>query len=138
MATQTVTLELPSAVYQQLKRRADADRQSVEQQLVSIAATAAPTLNDLPHNLEDLLVQLSVMDDEELWHAARAHVSADATQRAEELHTKRRRQGLTEVEAGELAKIMAHYERVMVLRAQAAATLKERGHDVTVILIKEP
>ena len=37
-----------------------------------------------------------------------------------------------DAEAGELAKLMAHYERIMLVRAQAAATLKQRGHEVTV------
>jgi len=135
---QTVTLELPKAVYPQLKRRADADQRSVEEQLLSIVTTAAPTLNDIAQDIDELLMQVSLLDDEALWNAARAQVTTDASERAEELHTKRRRQGLTDAEAGELAKLMAHYERIMLVRAQAAATLKQRGHDVTVVLTKYP
>jgi len=47
------------------------------------------------------------------------------------LHLKRQREGLTATEAAEAAGLTRQYERVMLVRARAAALLRERGHDVT-------
>jgi hypothetical protein len=59
------------------------------------------------------------------------HLPADAAARLEELHLKRQREGLTEQQENEAAALIRQYERVMLIRAQAAALLKQRGHDVT-------
>jgi hypothetical protein len=54
----------------------------------------------------------------------------------EQLHLKRQRQGLTGSEAEALAGLVRHYERAMLVRAQAAALLKERSYDVAELLAK--
>jgi hypothetical protein len=43
-------------------------------------------------------------------------------------------QGLTEAEVQEAATLLRQYERVMLVRAHAAALLKQRGHDVSSLL----
>ena len=48
----------------------------------------------------------------------------------ESLHIKRQREGLLECEAQELADLVWQYERFIVVRAQAAALLQQRGHAV--------
>jgi hypothetical protein len=52
----------------------------------------------------------------------------------EQLHLKRRRQGLTGSEAETLTGLLRHYERAMLVRAQAAVLLTERGYDVAELL----
>jgi hypothetical protein len=49
----------------------------------------------------------------------------------EDLHLKRQREGLTDAEAKTLDGLVRQYERTMLVRAQAAALLKARGHDVS-------
>jgi hypothetical protein len=49
----------------------------------------------------------------------------------ENLHLKRQREGLTEVEAQSLVGLVRQYERAMLVRAQATVLLKQRGHDVS-------
>jgi hypothetical protein len=99
-----------------------------------VVATAVPALEELPQDLEDAISPLALLDDEALWRAARTHLSVDVSERLEELHTKRRREGLTDAEAQTLAALLRQYERAMLVRAQAAALLKQRGHDVSSLL----
>lgn len=134
MAAQTITLNVPAPLYQKLKRRADATLRTVEDELLTMVATAAPLVDELPQDLEDAISPMALLDDEALWRAARTHISADAAERMEELHTRRRREGLTGEETQALAMLVAQYERSMLVRAQAAALLKQRGHDVAALL----
>lgn len=89
---------------------------------------------DLSFDLENTLAQLALLDDEALWHAARTTFATDAARRLEDLHLKRQREGLTEGEAQTAATLLQQYERAMLVRAQAAALLKQRGHDVSALL----
>lgn len=134
MAVQTVTLALPAALYQQLKRRADATLRTVEDELLTVVATAVPASDELPQDLEDAISPLALLNDEALWRAARTRISPEATEHLEELHTKRRREGLSVAETHALTTLIWQYERAMLVRAQAAALLKQRGHDVSSLL----
>jgi hypothetical protein len=93
-----------------------------------------PVAEDLPAELEAAICPLIVLDDAALWQAARSHFPTDAAQQLEELHLKRQRAGLTEAEAQTAAALVRQYERAMLVRAQAAALLKQRGHDVSSLL----
>ncbi|HWM93956.1 MAG TPA: hypothetical protein VN493_24575, partial [Thermoanaerobaculia bacterium] len=52
------------------------------------------------------------------------------SERMEELHRKDRRAGLSETEAEELSNLERQYEKVVVVRSQAARLLTQRGHDI--------
>jgi hypothetical protein len=52
----------------------------------------------------------------------------------EELHLKRQREGLTEGEEQTAAALLRQYERALLVRAQAAALLHQRGHKVEELL----
>jgi hypothetical protein len=52
----------------------------------------------------------------------------------ERLHLKHQRERLTEGETQTLAGLIRQYERAMLIRAQATALLKERGHNVSELL----
>ena len=73
-------------------------------------------------------------NDEALWLVARSRLAEEAAAHLEELHLKRQREGLTEAEALTLAGLVRQYERAMLVRAQAAALLRQRGHDVSELL----
>jgi uncharacterized protein YnzC (UPF0291/DUF896 family) len=81
-----------------------------------------------------LQVTLALLDDSSLWQAARTRLFAAASARLETLHHKRQREGLTAQEEQKRATLVRHYERAMLVRAQATALLKARGHDVTSLL----
>jgi len=61
-------------------------------------------------------------------------MQVDDAERLEELNFKRQRDGLTGTEVEEAATLLARYERTMLVRARAAAVLKERGHDISALM----
>ncbi len=134
MTTQTVTLNLPEPLYQRLRERAMEMRRSVEDEALETLVAAVPVATDLPLDLAEAISPLAVLDDAALWQAARSRFPADAAQQLEDLHLKRQREGLTEDETQVVAALVRQYERSMLVRAQAAALLKQRGHDVSNLL----
>ena len=134
MTVQSVTLNVPSALYDRLERRAAQTHRTVEDVLLDVLATAVPLADDLPPDLAEALSPLALLDDAALWRAARSHLSAEAAAELEALHLKRQREGLTDIETQTLAKLVRQYERAMLVRAQAAALLKQRGYDVAELI----
>ena len=129
MAVYSVTLHLPSALYNRLKRRAEQVHRTVEAELLEVVATVVPTADELPDGLAETLSSLTLLDDEALWRAARTHLPAEASVQLEALHLKRQREGLTEAETQTGDDLVRQYERAMLVRAQAAVELKKRGYD---------
>ena len=135
MTTQSVTIRLPDPIYQQLKRRADRTRRSIEDELLDVVAAAVPISSDeLSEDLAEAISPLAALDDEALWRAARELLPAAAAERLEFLGQKRQQAALTEAELQEAAALLRQYERVMLVRAHAAALLQQRGYDVSVLL----
>jgi hypothetical protein len=134
VAIQSVTIRLPDPIYQQIKRRADRAQRTVEDELLDVVATAVPVLDELSPDLAEAISPLAALDDEALWRAARNRLPTDAAERLEHLNLKRQREGLTEAEAQDAAALIRRYERVLLVRAHAAALLKHRGHDVSSLL----
>src|SRR5437867_11208893 len=71
MTTQTMILELPNALYQKLKARAEQTHRTVEAEALDLLATSVPVADDLPADLEAAISPLNLLDDESLWRAAR-------------------------------------------------------------------
>lgn len=134
MSTQSVTLRLPDPLYQRLKRQAEEAHRTVEDELLDVLAAAVPEDDELPADLVEALAPLAAMDDEALWRAARAKLPAESAERREALSFKKQREGLTDPEAREAESLLREYERAMLVRAQAAALLKQRGHDISTLL----
>ena len=133
-ATQTVTVQLPDGLYRQVQDRASRLHRSVEGEVVALLTAALPTLDDLPAPLVDEMAQLVFLSDAELWRAARNELAAEENERMQELLHKRQRAGLSRREEEEADELLRRYDRSMLLRAQAMALLKERGHDVSELL----
>jgi hypothetical protein len=93
--------------------------------------TGIEELDELPSELADAIASLALLDDLELWRAARSRVPSEMAATVEDLHTVRQERGLTEAEAQTLNGLLRQQERTMLVRAHAAALLKQRGYDVT-------
>jgi len=74
---------------------------------------------------------LVACSDAVLWELARSIMSLEQRNRLEALHDKQQREGLTAEEREEDQKLLALYRETMLVRAQAAAVLKQRGYDIT-------
>lgn len=130
MPRQRVTLDLPETLYGRLKRRADHSRRSVEAELLELLVSAMPEYDELSDDPADALAALAFLSKEELEHAGRSHFPEESSAQLEALHWKQQREGLTEAERQAEAALIHRYERAMLVRAQAAALLKQRGRDV--------
>ena len=131
MAVQNVTVRLPDKLYDQIKRRAQRKQRSVEEEVAAVVAEAMPTQDDLPAGIGDELEQLAFLTDEELWRAAQSRLEASENQRMQTLMLKRQRDGLSQREQSEAERLVQRSNRIMLVRAQAAVLLKDRGYDVS-------
>lgn len=134
MSSQSVTLELPEPLYEQLQARAVRRQRTVADEVLDVLTGAIPATEVLPDDLEQAIAQLVFLDDAALWQVGRSKMASDEVERLSELNAKRQREGLTEAEQQESELLVRQYERSMLVRAQAAALLKQRGHDVSSLL----
>jgi hypothetical protein len=131
MTLQTITLRLPDMLFRQIERRAQRTRRPVEDELVAVVSSALPTLDDLPADIADELAQLGYLTDAELWQAAHTALPLSDSERMQALLLKRQRDGLSVAEEREARRLAHRADRTMLVRAQAAALLKDRGHDIS-------
>ena len=131
MAVQNVTIRLPDNLYHQVKQRARRMQRSVEEEVVAVVEVALPALDTLPTEIADEMGQLVFLTDHELWQAARVTMTSVENRRMQALLLKQQLEGLSPEEETEAERLAQRHERVMLIRAQAAALLKERGQDVS-------
>ena len=118
-------LELSPALEDALSARARVNSRSLEDEARRLLQAS---LNlDLVNERE----QLTVLDDTELWRVASRRVSSDESEQVQELIDRHKTVGLTTAEAEALERLQRYAQRVLLLRAEAAALLKVRGHDVS-------
>ena len=138
MTVQTVTLNMPSILYDRIKHRAEQTHRSVEAELLEAVARAVPVADELPPDLAETISPLAHLDDGTLQRAARSHFPTEKATELEALHLKRQDEGLTEDGAQREAELTHQYERAMLIRAQATALLMQRGYDVSALITAEP
>ncbi len=137
MNAQTVTLHFPLQLYDRLKRHAAETHRSVEDEILKVIERGVSSAEeDLAPDLAAAVASLRGLDDDALWKAARDSFPEEAATRFQALNLKQQRDGLTESELAEVAELRRGYERVLLIRAEAAVLLKERGHDVSDLLDK--
>jgi hypothetical protein len=134
MPAHAVTLHLPETLYKRFRQRAEWSHRSLETELLDAVASAASVEGELSPELVKAVAALEHLEDAELWRLARQTMSREASQELESLHAKQRDDGLSPAEDAARAKLIQDYERSLLIRAQAAKLLKERGHDVTGLL----
>lgn len=132
MAAYKLSLDVPEPVYEQLRQRAANAERSIEEEALFALAEAAP--DDLSPDLEALLASFKLMDDDQLWQFAHNRVPAEAARRLAELIERQQRCGLGAKERREAEELADLHDRVLLVRAEAAAQLKRRGFDVTSLL----
>jgi hypothetical protein len=81
-----------------------------------------------------MLERLNTRDDQRLWRASHRTLPQRAARRLRALTCLQQRRSLTIAEDQELTQLLNRLEDIGLVRAKAAALLKERGHDVSVLL----
>jgi hypothetical protein len=121
----------------------------VEEELVEVlaAAFAAEPATDseerYSHDTDDVASDfspaqagLALLADDELWKIAQtSRPTSVASAYLEDLNFKRQRVGLTAEEEHVAAVLMRQAGRQMLRRSEALALLRERGHDISSLLV---
>ena len=134
MAAHAITLRLPAPLYDHFQSRAERAHRSLEAEILDAVATVAADEEELSLDTAKAIGDLELLDDEELWRAARNHLSDDVKSQLEALNIKQQRETLTPSEKGTLEQLVHQYDQAVLLRAEAARLLKERGHEVSNLL----
>jgi hypothetical protein len=81
--------------------------------------------------LKSALAQLAYLNDAALWQAARSTMPSGQRARLQTLHELKQQRALEDRERTEEAALLRLYRETVLVRAQAAVLLKQRGYDVT-------
>ncbi len=130
MSAQVITLNLPETVYEQIKRAAERTRRPMHDVMVEAVAAVAPVVDTAPEDMLAALAQMAYLNDAALWRAARATMTEEQRERLETLHLQQQRQILTFDEQAEEQALLALYRETILIRAQAAVILQQRGYDL--------
>lgn len=131
MTSPSLTITLPEPLYIRLKQRAEEKQRSIEDEVLDVVATGVPLDDELPAYLAKAIMKLDELNDEELLQAAHTTLPKNISKRLQALHLKAQREGLTQKEKEEDETLLQESDKVMLIRAHAAALLKQRGHDIS-------
>lgn len=131
MSAQTIQLDMPETVYQQIRRAAEKTQRPFNDVLIEAVSAVAPVMEMPPSPFRTALAQMAYLNDAALWQAARATMSELQRERLEDLNDQQQRDGLSLAEAEESQALVALYRETILVRAQAAVLLKQRGYDVS-------
>jgi hypothetical protein len=134
MALQTVTVNLPKQVFHKVRQLARNKNRSVEDELVAVVENAldeGDVWAGVPSDVADEVEQLRFLDDEHLWRAAQLTVAEEKSERMQILSQKQKAEGLTVAEKEEIEQLQHLAQRVMLVRAEAAVLLQERGYNIS-------
>lgn len=92
---------------------------------------AAPAFASVSTNLNVPLAQMAYLNDAALWQAARSTLASEQRERLATLHEAQQRRPLSIEEQVEEQALLKLYREVVLVRAQAAVLLKQRGYDVS-------
>jgi plasmid stability protein len=130
MTEPTVTLTLPEAVYDELLQRARYHQRKLEDEATLTLIAAVGADSGLSADLAAAIDALATLDVPGLWRVSLSQPTVEDTVLLDTFLDKRRRHGTTPDEDLLLAELVDRHDRVMVLRAEAVALLKQRGVDV--------
>ena len=134
MRTRSVTVDLPGETYERLLLDAERAQRSLEAQLLDVILAALQRQDETPDKLASPLDQLRLLDNQSLMHMAQSHLSREESAQLEALNLKQQREGLDRHERQRRDDLLAQYERTLLIRAEAAGLLQERGVEVAAIV----
>lgn len=132
MSDHRVTVDLPEAVFDPIRRIAEAKEQSVAEivvdQLRSVLSVPMPTL---PVDEESELVAFKFLSDDTLRNIAREQMNRQDQDRMQVLMDRNNFGTITSEEYSELSKFVERGQRLMLRKAWAAGVLMERGYKIS-------
>ena len=131
MAVHRITLNLPETVYEQIQQAAAKAQRPVNDVLVEAVTAVAPAMDTALEHLRSALAHMAYLNDAALWQAARTTMPPAQRERLAALHDTQQRDTLTPAEKAEEQALLALYRDTLLVRAQAAVLLKQRGYDIS-------
>lgn len=135
MTTHQVTITLPDEIYKQANEHSQLMERSLAEELAYVVISSYQDQDNLAPDIMRQLSELKLFTDEELWRAARMTPPPGKEERIQELMDKQNLEELTSSEQQEAENISDLFSRIMLIRAEAAVLLKERGYDVDQLLV---
>jgi rhodanese-related sulfurtransferase len=136
--TTAITLELPPAAYEQLRRTASRQNRPVAEVVKEIVLREIPDLPSLPTDVEAELATFSHLSNDVLWLIARSALTRQQQDELAQLNDQAQRRPLSGDEQSQQQELVSVYDRVLVRRAQAALFLKQRGYDLSNPTVLKP
>ncbi len=127
--SEQIVLTVPEDISARVRQIAEAIEQPVEQVLIEHLRTLTSPLPVLLPEEQAELDALHHLSDDALWTIAREQMPDAVNARAHELMDKNTRDTITNAEREELDGLVLRADRLMLRKAEAAAILRERGHD---------
>ena len=134
MSAQTITVELPEGLYHRLLARAEHAQRGIDEELIDTLDRAVPPADGIPAELVEVVAGLRLLPDTALWRVARQRFSRRSAAELERLHIQRQRKPLSAPERQRVADLLYCWQRHLLIRGEALALLKERGHDVSQLI----
>ncbi len=138
MTVYPITLNVPRATYEQIQRAAQKVKRPIDELCVEAIVAAAPTLTNTSTTLKAALAQMAYLNDAALWQAVRSTLPSEQRERLAALHEAQQRRPLSDEEQAEEEALLKLYREVILVRAQAAVLLKQRGYDISDLAQFEP
>ncbi len=140
-----VTVSVPKQLYNRLQQQALQKQHSLEDELLEIATTTEFTTGNGSGKMQEkdnispeLRTEINAManfSDKALWKAARSRLPIKEANRIRDLNYIHQKVGyLSPEEIQEQTELMHRYDRSMLVRAHAAVLLKQRGHNIDVLV----
>lgn len=124
---ETITISLPRNAYQQFKHRSQQNQRTIADEVAVAAMAVLPYDETLPLDLEQEVAELHFFTDEDLQQAAQISATEEESERMQHLLEKQQRFGLTFDEQQEVRLLSQFFNRIMLVRAEAAVLLQKRG-----------
>lgn len=134
MPLQTITVSLPEQTYRKVRERAQDKNRTVEDEVLNVVEAALHAADDwdgISREIADEVSQLRFLDDEQLWSAAKHAMPIGKSERMQTLTEKMKSEGLLDLEQQEARQLQQYAQKLLLIRAEAAVLLKQRGHDIS-------
>ncbi len=123
----TITLTLPERIMEQAQQAAAALQRPVDEVLSDLLVAVLPTMQDVPDDMQAVLIRMTWLESQELWRIAREQMSAAVQEQLQQLTHLQGQRPLTPNEQAQLDALRQDYGRMTLLKARAYALLSLRG-----------
>lgn len=127
MSSHPLTINIPPLLYEWLQRRAIQTGRSINDEVIIALSETASDEDKALQDVGTFLDSLPALDDDTLRRLAEGRMTAKGQLRLAELADQRQREGLSADELQEAEGLAMQQDRIILIRAWAAAMLVERA-----------